>query len=401
MDCVVRFGPVIYMQLACKNELFRLSANSEDRGTMSKKTHPPIPVNIISGPLGVGKTTTINHLLAQRPAHEKWAVLVNEYGLVGLDAAFMESATATEQSSKQEGGVEIKEVAGGCICCSAGFMFEVSLVVLLQRRPDRLIVEPTGLAALSGILDTLERRGIREAVDVRSVVCLLDPVQFKEDLLRDEVQDQVEAADILLANRTDLASASQIEAFDEWANNLFPPKRHIANVTKGSISLGLLDLVIHRETSIARAGQSHGTDHHHEHHDHLELKANPVADQGTKIDICDSSNPIIQRSHRSSSTSTIGWICWDGLVFDAERTSCWLSELSKHEGTSRAKAVLRTNEGWWGFNFAKGLEEVRPSGYRRDSRLELIIDSDIFPDIQALEQALRACLLPPTGTRNR
>ena len=136
-----------------------------------------IPVNIVAGPLGVGKTTTINHLLSLRPENERWAVLVNEYGLVGLDAALMKGPT----SSKHAPGVEIKELAGGCICCSAGFMFEVSLGLLLQRRPARLLIEPTGLAALSGILDTLDQPGVREAVDVRSVLCLLDPALFEEN----------------------------------------------------------------------------------------------------------------------------------------------------------------------------------------------------------------------------
>ncbi len=110
---------------------------------MSTKNRKPIPINIISGPLGVGKTTTINHLMELRPPEERWAILVNEYGLVGLDAALMQ----TESERKGGAGVEIREVAGGCICCSAGFMFEVSLVFLLQRRPDRLLIEPTGLAA--------------------------------------------------------------------------------------------------------------------------------------------------------------------------------------------------------------------------------------------------------------
>ena len=114
-----------------------------------------IPINLIAGTLGVGKTTAINHLLAQRPEGESWAVLVNEYGQVGLDAALLETE-----------GVEIREVAGGCICCSAGFMFEVSLLLLLQRAPDRLIIEPTGLATLSGILDMLARWDLGpEAVD--------------------------------------------------------------------------------------------------------------------------------------------------------------------------------------------------------------------------------------------
>ena len=78
--------------------------------------------------------------------------------------------------------IEIREVAGGCICCSAGFMFRVSLVTLLQKRPDRLLIEPTGLAALSGILDTLSCDGIRESIDIRSIICLLDPKRFQTDI---------------------------------------------------------------------------------------------------------------------------------------------------------------------------------------------------------------------------
>ena len=108
----------------------------------------PIPVNLISGSLGVGKTTTINYLLEHRPEGEKWAVLVNEYGMVGLDAALMDCPDAADQSDS----IQVREVAGGCICCSAGLMFEVSLALLLKEEPDRLLIEPTGLAAVSGIL---------------------------------------------------------------------------------------------------------------------------------------------------------------------------------------------------------------------------------------------------------
>ena len=126
-----------------------------------------IPVNIIAGPLGVGKTTMINHFLEHRPQGERWAILVNEYGLVGIDAALMQDSS--KESSAKE--VEINEVAGGCICCSAGVFFEASLIRLLRRRPDRLLIEPTGLAALSGILNTLGREGIKEAIELRSIIC--------------------------------------------------------------------------------------------------------------------------------------------------------------------------------------------------------------------------------------
>ena len=227
-------------------------------------TRPPIPVNIIAGPLGVGKTTVINHLLEQRPEQEKWAVLVNEYGLIGLDAALMTKSTDTGLP-----GVELKEVAGGCICCSAGFMFEVSLVLLLQRRPARLLIEPTGLAALSGILDTLDRPGIREAVDVRSVVCLLDPAQLSEALLREEVQDQVEAADVLLASRSDLATPVQLEAFAAWSSELFPPKLHTGQLEHGRLPHTTLDMITNRQSTVNRGGHStERRDHHHHHSEH-------------------------------------------------------------------------------------------------------------------------------------
>ena len=94
-----------------------------------------IAVNIVCGPLGVGKTTSINHLLKNRPSDEYWAVLVNEYGLIGLDAALMEPT-----SEHGAADVEIREVSGGCICCSAGTMFSVSLRLLLQKQPDRLLI---------------------------------------------------------------------------------------------------------------------------------------------------------------------------------------------------------------------------------------------------------------------
>ncbi len=350
---------------------------------MTKPIPKQIPVNIIAGPLGVGKTTTINHLLDLRPDNEQWAILVNEYGLVGLDAALMKRDSATGIPS----GVEIKEVAGGCICCSAGFMFEVSLVLLLQRRPDRLLIEPTGLAALSGILDTLERPGIREAVDVRSVVCLLDPARFEEALLRKEVQDQVEAADVLIASRSDLASSKQLEIFHSWANGLFPPKQSVQQVVQGEIPLDLLDLVVERISTPFREGHTHGTDHL----EHPPSSNNTDGKPDTELR-CTASKPIVQRVHKSPVASTIGWVCWDELVFDAKRVSSWLGELSQLPGALRTKAVLRTNEGWWGFNFAEGVQEVRPSGYRRDSRLEIMIKGDQFPHPDVLEKSMRDCL---------
>ena len=353
---------------------------------MSNPSRAPIPVNIIAGPLGVGKTTTINHLLKQRPPNERWAVLVNEYGLIGLDAALMVGS----DESGGPAGVEIREVAGGCICCSAGVMFEMSLVLLLRRRPDRLLIEPTGLAALSGILDTLDRPGIRPAVDVQSIVCLLDPARIDEVLLREEVRDQVEAADVLLASRSDLASEEQRRAFDSWAHGLFPAKQFVGCVERGRVPSELLHLVSDRDGIVRRRGHRHEADDSHHRADEHHLQARDIESSVS----CDASHPIIQRTHRSPVSSSAGWICWAGWIFDAALVSSWLREVASLPGARRAKAVLRTTNGWQSFNFVDGVEEVRPSGYRRDSRLEVVVEKAPLPDTDTLERGLRACLIP-------
>ena len=173
-----------------------------------------------------------------------------------------------------------------------------------------------------------------------------------------------------------------------WANDLFPKKTFIDQIEQGRIPLAFLDLITKRKDTIARVGHQHGTDHHDiaikEHED----PTNPLNEDI----LCNESQPIIQLFHHSSVTSTIGWICWDGLIFDAERISCWLSELSILSGVRRIKAVIRTNEGWCGFNFVDTIKDIQPNGYRRDSRLEIIVDSPHVPDADTLETKLRNCI---------
>lgn len=340
-----------------------------------------VPVNLIAGPLGVGKTTAIRHLLENRPEGERWAVLVNEFGLVGLDAALLADASTPK-------AIDIREVAGGCICCSAGFLFDMSLAMLLQRNPDRLLIEPTGLAALSGVLDSLDREGVRHKVDVRSTICMLDPATADRDRQREEVVDQIEAADVLLANRSDLATEEQLEAFSAWEQALFPRKQHVAHIEQGQIAIELLDLVTDRQGSAPRADYRHGTDHHHHHADHGEGQQG--ASEGEPPP-SDASQPIVRRSHISPVTSTIGWICWKGLVFDAEKVVHFLAKLERLLNAERIKAVLHTDDGWWSFNFTRGTRQGRPTAYRRDSRIEVIFQGDAVADLDALEEGLRQC----------
>lgn len=354
-----------------------------------------VAVNLIAGPLGVGKTTAINHLLSGKPDDERWAVLVNEFGLVGIDAALMSDAA-------EAGGVEIKELAGGCICCTANIMFDVALVQLLRRKPDRLLIEPTGLATVSGILDTLARPGIKEAVKVQSVIGLLDPARWKEQLERAEVKDQVDAADILLATREDLATSEQLAAFDAWAQDLFPAKLHIGHIARGQIPARLLALpgrparasATPATEALSHHHHHHGDDHQHHHHGdghqhhHLDPHEHPLQRQASDEEQPD----ITLREHRSSAALTVGWVCKSNVVFDMGRVTEWVRRLSEAPGFSRLKAVLRTTEGRWAVNLAAGASEVRPTGYRRDSRVELVLEGSAPFDPADLDEGLRACL---------
>lgn len=340
-------------------------------------------VILVAGPLGAGKTTAINHLLKQRPRGESWAVLVNEYGLVGLDAALIEP----KEDPSDSGGVHIREVAGGCICCSAAVFFEAALVRLLRRRPDRLLIEPTGLSTATGILDILDEPGFRERVDVRAVACLLDPQKLEESLRREEVRNQVDAAHVLLASRPDLATAGELQAFDDWAGSIEPPKRFVGHVSMGRVDLGLLDPAV---SPVAAQGARRLSIHR----SHLESHRFDTVGETQPEVVCNASAPVARRIHRSPVAATMGWVCWDGLVFDAEQISRWFGGLHSGNGVRRIKAVLRTDAGWRGYNYADGIEDVRPAGARGDSRLELVIESEDPPDADLLEEQLRACFSP-------
>ena len=122
-------------------------------------------VNLVTGSLGVGKTTTIAHLLASRPAHERWAVLVNEFGRVGIDGERLADAAGDGP------GVAIREVAGGCMCCAVGVPTRVAVTEILRRvRPDRLLIEPSGLGHPAGLFDLLQGPQLRAHLRARGLI---------------------------------------------------------------------------------------------------------------------------------------------------------------------------------------------------------------------------------------
>jgi len=304
---------------------------------------PRIPTNVITGFLGVGKTTAILDLLARNP-HERWAVLVNEYGEVSIDQAILEGGTSG-------GNVTVREVAGGCVCCATAPYLPVALHLLLtEAKPTRLIVETTGLGHPGRLLDTLRGANYQDRLDVRATLTLVAPDDVTNEFIHTNpiFREQVEIADVLVLNKLDAAKPGDVDAFQKWGNDLFPPKLLIAATQQGRLDPAWLDLGGGRSLSLVA-----------DEHDH----ALPTPPEYT--------NPIPGhpiRHQSSGEARACGWRFHAEDVFDEGRLLGYLGTLA---GTSRLKGVFRVADDRIVINRSGGSVTVTPTHYRHDSRVEI------------------------------
>ena len=315
--------------------------------------------NLVTGFLGSGKTTSILHLLANKDPGEKWAILVNEFGEIGIDGALL-----------ADSGALVKEIPGGCMCCVNGLPMQVGLNTLLrQGKPDRLIIEPTGLGHPKQILDLLTAPVYEPWIDLRATLCILDPRQLlDEKVVRNEnFRDQLAAADVIVANKEDRASQESRDAFDFWWQN-FGHDRQFVLATQGKIDNALLDLPRRNLTELPASAA-----HSHAH----------VAQKG----LAALSLPEHQRWRRSLNSGQGYQAC--GWIFDAD--TCFdtigILEWARLAPVDRVKGVMRTPDGLvrinrQGADFFIETQNVAPP----DSRIELI--SAVNTDWNALQASL-------------
>ncbi|MDC7698361.1 CobW family GTP-binding protein [Vogesella indigofera] len=301
-------------------------------------------VNVLTGFLGVGKTTALRHLIAQRPQHEKWAIIVNEFGEIGIDGAVLDN-----------GELPIAEIAGGCLCCVAGPQMTVTVANLLRReRPDRLIIEASGLAHAAGLIDELRAEPLGNALEVGAVMTLVDPRQFaNNDYFRQPLyRDQVMIADVLLATKCDLADAPTLAAYRDKAAALFPPKSLIAEISDGAADPAWLDAAVQNKS-----------------------RYRPAVRPGD-----------------ASGWQSQGWTFAPDAEFSGEALTDLFDNLPQLvDGLVRAKGVFRVLDTWLWLNWTEGQWAANQVAWRRDSRFE-VIGSRI--DADALEAAIQACVLP-------
>ncbi len=339
-----------------------------------QKSNKKVPVHLITGFLGVGKTTAIQQLIAQKPASERWALIVNEFGQVGIDGSLYEGNDE----------LRVKELPGGCICCALGLTLTVTLVNLLQRyRPDRLLIEPTGLGHPAGLVDLLTGEQFAPYVELRPLINLVDPRQLDDPrVLQHEVfQDQISLADILVFNKIDLADeACQARALTQ-AQNFFPPKLAVLSCQQGQLPYQVLDeaqQLIHQQAALAVTSG---------HQPEASLLKPAIG--LPQLTLPEPEHPVCLQGSGQGAYS-LGWVFHRDTAFDEDLLYQWMDR----QDLMRLKAVVRVGSRHWrSFNKVGSELVVAPLAYRRDSRLELISEAPLQAEV--LQAELQAMTFKP------
>lgn len=308
---------------------------------------------LISGTLGVGKTSLIKQLLKQKPENQRWAVLINEFGQIGVDKALL--------TSEQQ--VNITEIAGGCLCCTGGAPFQVGLTKLLhQAKPDVLFIELSGLGHPAVLQQQLMQAPWDSLLALQSRVLVVDANHATESLLDIEPTN----IGLLVCNKSENITDEQRQILQTAFTGV-----PIYWTTEGFLPLSQLpqSVINNKRSLVINLKQLGG-------------KIASAAENTQQL-----ATDIICSVQQQKEGWAIGWLFSTDYCFDKVLVENWLKQLRWR----RAKLVIQTEQGWLSVNGLEDEEIVwKPTEWRKDNRVELIFNSE--QKQQQLATSLLFCL---------
>jgi G3E family GTPase len=207
-------------------------------GLIARAARKSTPVTVLTGFLGAGKTTLLNRILAERPS-ERIAVIINEFGEVGVDGQLVTTTPET-----------VVEINNGCVCCTVRGDLVTALTGLVVdgRRFDRLIIETSGLADPAPVIQSFVLdETLRQNFALDAIVTVADARHLRQQLDYDEAREQIAFADVLLLNKTDLVPSDALDSVGTELRRLnclarIHPTRDCAIALAQVLDVGAFDL---------------------------------------------------------------------------------------------------------------------------------------------------------------
>ena len=372
---------------------------------MVNPTSTRLPVTVVTGFLGAGKSTLLRRLLLESGL--RLAVLVNEFGEVGIDGDLIRSCGFCPEE-ELEG--RVVELANGCLCCTVQDEFLPTMQTLLQRADqlDGIVVETSGLALPLPLVQAFGWPEIRTRTRVSGVVTVVDgealaagsvvadpaalEAQRQADpsldhlsAIEDLFEDQLEAADLVLVSRADRLSDAQIDALQSQLQPRLRPGVSVLPMQRGAVPAALLFGLERPDAAHGDASTDHDDDHdeheheHDHHHDHGHDDHTHVAMQSAVVQL----DGLIERQHLES--LLLEQISAQGLLRLKGRA--WLAGKSH---PLQIQAVGPRLECWF--------DPAAPADQRRQEPGLELVALGLAVDAAGLRAALQAALQLPAAT---
>ena len=375
-----------------------------------------IPCTLVTGFLGAGKTTVINQLLATKPNDERWALLINEFGRIGIDGALLASSQDNDLEQKN---IAIREVSGGCICCTSQLPLQIAISRLLSdHHPQRLLIEPTGLAHPRELILQLSASHWQTALKMNAVITVLSGVQWQQSKYRDHdgFQAHVRDADVLIINRYDQLNTSEKQSLLEWiaklnsqvkiiwsvsgltapettdSSDVHSSDKFVANKLVADAYLSTLNDQLNQPSSIISNQRKVSISNPKKSMIAVQSQANSLAtlpSSSSSIDETEAQasidNDLPYRYHEEQQDFQLaGWRLPAHYILNADDLQNWLLALPNWE---RIKGVVHTYDGWMKINFNPGSLTTKTIDPQTDSRLEIILQLGNTVDTNAVDKA--------------